>query len=315
MSIRLLLSALYACLLCWPAWAQPELAPTEVWVENSFYPEGPVYFQGRWFFVEYSKHRVMVYDPQKDQSQVYWQEENCGPAGLVAVSEHKLWVSCYDSNTLVELASSPESPNKAFKQRSLYADDQGLRFQGPNDFVRDAFGGLYFTASGRFATDAPAQGRIFYRSREGRIRQVAQGIHYANGLALMHHGSTLVVSEHLKNRLLAFRVGDNGELSQRFELADLPALAPLLHAGDPLTGPDGLYALGNTLWVAHYGAARILELEVPFEAPVRLRELHLLSERYPTNVFWHNGSLVITAVEDGNTAPYQGKLLRLKQTR
>jgi sugar lactone lactonase YvrE len=91
------------------------------------------------------------------------------------------------------------------------------------------------------------------------LRRLADGIRYANGIALDLPRRRVLVSEHLNRRVLAFPLLSDGSLGKRTVFFELNAVQhrprfPL----DALAGPDGL-KLDETgrLIVAEYGAGRI----------------------------------------------------------
>ena len=97
--------------------------------------------------------------------------------------------------------------------RSTTRTTPGPAFIGPNDFVADATGGVFMSASGPWET-APIVGKILYRAPDGSLRTVADDLHYANGLALSPDGRTLYCSETYAYRIVAFDVGEDGSLCQ-----------------------------------------------------------------------------------------------------
>jgi sugar lactone lactonase YvrE len=137
-------------------------------------------------------------------------------------------------------------------------------FEGPNDLVKHSCEGIYFSASGgpeAFTPKGGPTGKVYYRTKEGKISLVAGGktpIHYSNGLAIIDDGKTkaLLVSEHLKNRILKFPILTGGKLGKREVWADLPT-PPNPPFG---VGADGLKtdSKGN-VYAAHYGKILVLK--------------------------------------------------------
>ncbi len=85
-------------------------------------------------------------------------------------------------------------------------DEDGRAFSNPNAAVSDGKGGIYFSSSGSFAPGARATGAVLHVDASGRVRRLAEGIHYANGVAVTPDGKILYVSEHLGRRVLAFDI-------------------------------------------------------------------------------------------------------------
>jgi len=266
---------------------------------STFYPEGPLWFNGRLYYVEYSNHTVMTWDGRENRQ--IWKQEGCGPAAIIDTADGDLLVSCYDANTLVRINPDGQTQN------TIPADSSGDPFVGPNDFARDVDGGIYFSASGVFDAAAAIRGRIYYLAPDGSIRPVAYLVHYANGLALTDGGKTLLASEHLAARVLRFDVRDNGTLVNRRVFQRLRDIAPEPADADAYTGPDGLKvdSKGN-VYICQYGAGRVL---VTDSAGKLLRTIHVPG-KYVTNVNFGptEDVLYITAATDAWNAPYPGEL-------
>jgi sugar lactone lactonase YvrE len=265
--------------------------------DDLHYPEGPLPLGGgECAFVEYGRSQVASVS-RGGEKRVRWARPGAGPAAIArAAEEGLLWLTAYDENALLCLALD-EADGRVQVKVASESVERGLR--GPNDLAVDEDGGVFFSSSGRFELDAPAEGAVLYRGPEGTVRRVAEGIHYANGVALAERGHTLLVSEHFENRVLAFDVSREGALRGRRVLADLGALAPLPTGHDPKLGPDGLKACPSSgqVYVAQYGGGRVLVLD---------REGRLVGEiplplPHVTNVALEGEQLWITAF--GHDAP------------
>src|SRR6516225_8040940 len=128
-------------------------------------------------------------------------KDGCGPSALIPFNGHLL-IACYDDNSLAEIDAS------AKEVRTLRTDSGGKPFIGPNDFAADAHGGIYFSASGAYDIKAPITGAVLHLSADGKsITEVADTIHYSNGLTLAHDGQHLLVAEMLAGRILSFPIG------------------------------------------------------------------------------------------------------------
>ena len=126
---------------------------------------------------------------------------------------------------------------------ATHADLRGLSSSGWNEIVVDGRGNAYVNGGpGIIALVGPA----------GPPRQVADGIAFANGMAVTPDNSTLIIAESHGKRLTAFEIAADGSLSNRRVWADL---------GDGV--PDGICIDGdNAVW---YG-------DVPNKRCVRVRE-------------------------------------------
>lgn len=189
------------------------------------FPEGPVFDGNTLYFTDYGSSDVLrLVDGRTER---VWHREGCGANGL-AVLRGRLFVACYDSGNVIEITADGKTLT------TIDHDDAGSRFIRPNDLAADG-DGLFFTASGDTDT---ADGKVYYRSPEGNVKQVAEGIAYANGIAVSKDGATLYLVESDKHRLLAFTIGRDKSLSDRRTLADLQQM---LGEGDQQTiTPDGL---------------------------------------------------------------------------
>jgi gluconolactonase len=160
-------------------------------------------------------------------------------------------VACYDENTLVLVSPTGETKQVVDK------DAAGSPFKGPNDFVADAQGGIFMSASGPWET-APIVGKIVYRSPDGTLRAVTNDLHYPNGLALSPDGKTLYCSETYAYRILAFTVGADGKLGERREFARTADIA----GSDKPLAPDGLKTdEDGNLCIALYEGGQVLVID------------------------------------------------------
>jgi gluconolactonase len=230
----------------------PALAEQIITVDpQAHYPEGPLWRDGKLFFVEYAQSNIKTWDGRGVS--VYWHKDGCGANSLIPFNGHLL-VACYDNNSIVEL-------NAAGKEvRVVSTDSSGQRFTGPNDFTGDGHGGIYFSASGVYDIKAPITGTVLHITADGKgISEVAHTIHYSNGLTLAKDGNHLLVAEMLAGRILSFPVGADGKLGIRTVWARLQDLAPATPHEDAYNGPDGL-KLGpdGNYYIAQNGSGRVL---------------------------------------------------------
>ena len=270
---------------------------------TAVYPEGPLWQDGKLLFVEYAGPGIKIWDGQRIS--VYWRGEHCGASGLIAYQRDHLLVACYDANTIVEL-------DKTGKQlRSIDKDSAGKPFIGPNDFTADGSGGIYVSASGVYDVKAAISGTILHLSAvSGALVEVANLIHYSNGLTLSKDGKSLLVAEMLAGRILAFEVRADGSLGARSVWARLEDLAPRTAHEDAYNGPDGL-KLGpdGNYYIAHNGSGRVLVVN----ADRKLVRIIKVPTPYVTNINFGAegaGTLYITGVFDPNKAPFPGAVYR-----
>lgn len=268
--------------------------PTVINGEARF-PEGPLWLNGKLYYVEYGGHTVRVWDGSADT--VLWEQEGCGPSAVVQAADRSFLVTCYDAGTVVRIEADGSTVATYDK------DADGNPFVGPNDFAVDKKGGVYFSASGPWESE-PILGRIFYLSAKGTIRTVADDLHYANGLALSPDGATLYAAESEGYRIIHFQVGADGSLSDRRLFARLNALMP---DAAPGMYPDGIEvdSAGN-LWIGQYSSGQILQVSA--EAKL-LRTIEVPSAAAPNLVLGADEkTLYVTAVDDTANAPWVGKV-------
>lgn len=135
-----------------------------------------------------------------------------------------------------------------------HADLTGLSHHPWNDIVVDGRDNAYVNNIGfdLRAGEKFAPGIIAVVGRDGSTRRVADGLWFANGIAVTPDNSTLIVAESYGKRLTGFDIAADGSLSNRRVWADL---------GDGV--PDGICLdAEGAVW---YG-------DVPNKRCVRVRE-------------------------------------------
>lgn len=104
-----------------------------------------------------------------------------------------------------------------------HADLRGLSKSPWNEIVLDGRGNIYVNGGG----PAPAPGEHFgpgtiaLITPDGAIRQVADNIAFANGMAVTPDNATLILAESHANQLTAFDIAADGSLCNRRVWADL----------------------------------------------------------------------------------------------
>lgn len=179
-------------------------------------------------------------------------------------------------------------------------DKNGNAFVGSNDFSKDANGGVYFTTSGSLES-GPIVGKVYYMGNDGAITEVANDLHYANGVAVSPDGKTLYVSESEAHRVIQFDIGE-GSLSNRQVFAVINTIDP--DSGE-LAYPDGLKvdSKGN-LYIGQYSMGRILVVG-PDKA--LLKTIDVPSPAAPNLTFSPDESIAyVTAIDDLDGGTYMG---------
>lgn len=136
---------------------------------------------------------------------------------------------------------------------ATHADLRSLSNSPWNEIVVDGRGNIYVNGGG--PAPAPGEhfgpGTIVLITPDGTIRQVADNIAFANGMAVTPDNKTLIVAESHANRLTAFDIAADGSLANRRVWADLDGF------------PDGICLdADGAAWYA----------DVPNKRCVRVRE-------------------------------------------
>ena len=264
------------------------------------YPEGPLWREDKLFYVEYAQSNIKTWDGRR--LAVYWHKDGCGANALIPFHDHLL-VACYDNNSLVELDASGK------EVRVVRADSSGKPFIGPNDFAADAHGGVYFSASGVYDVKAPITGTVLHMTADGRrVTEIADTIHYSNGLTLAKDQQHLLVAEMLAGRILSFPIAANGALGPRTVWTRLQDLAAPTPHEDAYNGPDGV-KLGpdGYYYIAQNGSGRVLVVD---EGRKLVRTIEVATP-YVTNVgFGPDGAVFVTGAFDQWKAPFPGAVYR-----
>jgi gluconolactonase len=267
---------------------------------QAHYPEGPLWRDGKLFYVEYALSNIKYWDGT--HTAIYWHKDGCGANGLIPFNGHLL-VACYDANSLVELDA------KGKEVRTVRADSAGKPFIGPNDFAADGHGGIYFSASGAYDIKAPISGTVLHMTADGvSITEVANTIHYSNGLTVARDKQHLLVAEMLAGRVLSFPIGPNGTLGPRTVWARLQDLAPPTPNEDAYNGPDGV-KLGpdGNYYIAQNGSGRVLVVN----EDKKLVRTITVPTPYVTNIaFGPGGSVFVTGAFEQWKPPYPGAVYR-----
>lgn len=258
--------------------------------DQSYYPEGPLWVDGKLFYAEMSKDRIMLWDGTANA--VFWRGAGCGPT-TIAKSMAGFYIFCHIGNRIHEVSTIGRPI------RTITVDDAGELIGNPNESVRDSVGGVYFTSSGVFSPYAPATGRVFYISPGGTVRKVADAIKYANGLVLTPRQDRLIVGAHLERRLLAFPVTSVGHLGPAQSFLDLNSVMNPERTAPWFLGPDGLlFDKEGNLYVCEYGGGRILI----FDRSLKLhKEVSLPSPFVNAGSFGASDQILYVGAADSNS--------------
>ena len=103
-----------------------------------------------------------------------------------------------------------------------HADLSGLSDYGWNEIVVDGRGNIYVNSVGfRFGEEEFRPGIIALVTPDGSVRQVADDVHFPNGMVVTPDNKTLIVAESFAGKLTAFDIAPDGGLANRRVWADV----------------------------------------------------------------------------------------------
>jgi sugar lactone lactonase YvrE len=219
------------------------MSELHTWLTDLGLVESPRWHDGRLYFSDWTAHEVIALDLD-------------GKYEVVArVDSLPLCTAWQADGRLVIVDSKRGLLLRLEPDGSLvtHADLTGLG-RGWNDIVIDGRGNLYVNRAGSnmFAGEAFAPGYIVHVGPGGSARQVADGIAFPNGMAVVQDNSTLIVADSYGKKLMGYDIEADGGLSGGRVWADL---------GDGV--PDGICAdAEDAVWYA----------DVPNQRCVRVRE-------------------------------------------
>jgi sugar lactone lactonase YvrE len=274
-------------------------------VDQLAFPEAPLFVNDRLHWVEYSSNRLMRLDGETRT--VLHEQAGCGHNGLALSPHDQLVVICYESNEILYLDLDGNVVER------IDADVNGEPFNHPNDIVFTEEGGAYITTSGPFVAAAKQiVGGVYFRGpgAAGFI-EVADDVHFGNGLIVINDSNTLLVSEHNANRILSFDIADDGTLSNRQLFVRMSDMLPGPAQPSVWLGPDGMKvdSQGN-IFVAYYMGGHVVKMSSAGE--------FLQSFKIPgvavTNLTFYpdDSSMYVAAVEDVTGAPFHGSIWKVE---
>lgn len=153
------------------------------------------------------------------------------PAGLQLHCDGDIWVADMKSGI------RRISPDGVVHDEVTTFDGKPIR--GCNDLAFDSRGNLYFTApAGSNGKPGGAVGEVYFRSVNGEVRRLADGLAFPNGIAVGPNDDLLIVAETFTHKLLAFDLPEPGIAANFRTWAILP------HE-DEKAGGDGLDFAAN----------------------------------------------------------------------
>lgn len=298
----LLLLLVIACMAP-HARAAPGVPAPDVTVLNDdvHFAEGPIWYQGKLYYVEYDRSSVTTWDGR--QNRIFWSKAGCGPSAVIPTSTGEFLTTCYDSGTIGRISADG-------RDLPPYSHDkEGHPFVGPNDFAPDHHGGIYFTCSGT-APGPVIDGKIFYLAADGTITQEATDVHSANGIVVSNDGKILYAIETEDNRLIQFNIAPDGSLSGRrvfLNLDDLTHHVTHIYPDGVKMDSKGLLYIGQNPRDIHAPLAGTIF--VVDSAGTLLRTLKLPSPGVPNLALSPDEKTVyVMALDQLDKSPYKGKV-------
>jgi sugar lactone lactonase YvrE len=211
-------------------------------VDGLYFGEGPRWHGGRLWFSDFYDHSVKSVGEEGDlRTELVIDDQ---PSGLGWLPDGRLLVVAMHRRQLLRVDADGIK---------VHADLADIATYHANDMVVDASGRAYVGNFG-FALDEALKSRgvegvladhptarLACVEPDGRVREVASGLHFPNGMVIMPDGRTLILAETLALRLTAFDVDPDGGLSNQRVWATLGTHAP-----------DGICLDANChVWVAN----------------------------------------------------------------
>lgn len=287
-------------MLIWAGMANSASSGVKVINADVHFPEGPIWYHGKLYYVEYDRNSVTMWDGRKNA--IFWSKHGCGPSAVIATAQGEFLTTCYDSGTIGRISADG-------RDLPPYTHDKdGNPFVGPNDFAPDRHGGIYFTASG--TPGHMIDGKIFYIAADGTITQKAADVHSANGIAVSNDGKILYAIETEEHRLIEFKIGPDASLSERRIFLNLDDLTNhvvnIYPDGVKIDSKGEIYIGQNPRDVQAPLAGTIFVVNLGGEL---LRTLKLPSPGVPNFAFSPDETtLYVTALDQLDKPPYQGKV-------
>jgi gluconolactonase len=276
-------------------------ADIKVLNDDAHFAEGPIWYKGKLYYVEYDRSSITTWDGLKNST--FWSKKGCGPSAVTPTARGEFLTTCYDSGSIGRISADG-------KDLPPYTHDQdGHPFVGPNDFAPDHHGGIYFTCSGT-APGPVIDGKIFYLAADGTITQKAADIHSANGIVVSNDGKKLYAIETEDHRLLQFTIAPDGSLSERRVFLDLDELThnvgPIYPDGVKMDSRGQLYIGQNPRDVHAPLAGTIFVVD---SAGKLLRTLKLPSPGVPNLALSPDEKTIyVMALDQLDKSPYKGKV-------
>jgi len=175
--------------------------------------ESPRWHAGRLWFSNWGAQEIIAVDVN-GRSEVMVRVPTTVPFSIDWLPDGRLLVVSGPEARLLR-----QEPDRSL---ATHADLSGLA-KGWNEIVVDGRGNTYVNGGDyKFGPGEPfVPGVVALVTPDGSVRQVADDIHFPNGMVVTPDNKTLIVTESFKARLTAFDIAADGSLSNRRVWAEL----------------------------------------------------------------------------------------------
>ena len=207
----------------------------DVLIDDIVFGESPRWRDGRLWFSDWGAGRV-------------WSiaGDGSGPTVEAEVASFPMCIDFLPDGRLLVVSSADRQVLRREPDGRLvrHADLAPVSRKPWNEIVVDSAGGAYVNSIGfEFPGEQPAPGIVVFVRPDGEVVPVADDLAFPNGMALTDDGGTLLVAESYAERLTAYDVAADGQLSGRRVWAATP--------GDH---PDGICVdASGAVWYADVG--------------------------------------------------------------
>jgi sugar lactone lactonase YvrE len=210
-------------------------------MEGIIFGESPRWHDGRVWLSDWGAHEVIALDPQG------------GHEVIASVPSFPMCIDFLPDGRLLVVDSAQRRLLRRERDGTMmtHADLGPVSIKPWNDLVVDGNGNAYVNNIGfDFPGGEPAPGLVALATPDGAVRVVAEDLAFPNGMAITADGTTLIVAESYANRLTAYDIDLNGDLTRRRVWAE---------AGED--HPDGICVdTDGAVWYADVGNKRCVRV-------------------------------------------------------
>ena len=198
---------------------------------NQFmFTEGPVWYRDSVLLFtdgDANTSEIYGYDPMGQQFSVFRNNaEGCN--GLTCDRAGNLLACQSDTKSIVMMNKD------GIVIETLAGIYNGNPFNGPNDLIADAKGGVYFSDPVYFVTPTQDKEAVYYIDSTRNVKRVIDDLAKPNGLVLSPDGTKLYVVDSDNKYIYSWDVAADGSLSGKSNLAILQT------TGGVASGADGM---------------------------------------------------------------------------